>query len=426
MNRLSVTTRGFWLLLMLVVTFVIAQWGDPQLELIWRATVLVFGILTIFEWLNHQTVVITATITSDLQTTLGAYARMTLQVESNRSVPFKCFLVGSGNMEITRQRQDDRTLYFEVRPHRLGEQAVGTLFVRTPGIFGLTAWDTELRLDQVVHVKPDRNVLGTRLNGKNVKARHADKITGQSFELDRLKDYQVGDSVRYIDWKATAKRRKKTVRTFTDDNQQEVCILLDASHYGRIDVDGLSRFTHMLNTTAVLSSLALASGDRLSFCAYGSTTKSLIAPGKSHTQHQQILQGLTGIELDEGPANHLTGYMHISRYLKRRSLLVFLTHLDHASQTDHLAQTIALAGQKHLVMTVSMLDTDLPRLMSAPPKHWQDPFRALAASQVEDATTELIGKLRRGGAHVIHTRQSLVDQALITSYQRLRDRRLVS
>ncbi|MFN3235464.1 MAG: DUF58 domain-containing protein [Pseudomonadales bacterium] len=434
MKRFGLTGRGFTLVVVLTLGLIISLWGDGNLELLWRALAMLSCVALVLEWLAQQRTRISAHLkhesepTDDvaIETRLGKRTHLTIEIETDNQRQFRAYLPGNEAFEVYRQKLVNNLLHCEVMPHQLGSHSPGQLFVRTKGLFSLSTWDHGVAIAESIIVKADHSLATMNLNSQSFKQRYADKISGNGFELDRLRDYQQGDSVRFMDWKATARRRKKTVRQFTDENQQEVCILLDASHYGRVEVDGISRFTHMLNTTARLSSLANRSGDQVSFCAYGATTKALIPPGNSHHHHQKVLQSLAEATIDEGPANHLMGYMHASRFLKRRSLLVFITHLDHASATDHLAQTIALASRKHLVVTASIRDYDLDKLIATDAIRWRDPFHALAATQIKDATEILIGKLQRQGAYVLHAHPDTVDRDLVSTYQRIRERRLVS
>ena len=55
---------------------------------------------------------------------------------------------------------------------------------------------------------------------------------GQSYELHGLRDYKTQDDLRHIDWKATARIRRLTVREFTAEDERRVHIMFDTGrHY---------------------------------------------------------------------------------------------------------------------------------------------------------------------------------------------------
>jgi uncharacterized protein (DUF58 family) len=50
---------------------------------------------------------------------------------------------------------------------------------------------------------------------------------GAGHDLFSLRDYQPQDDLRHIDWKATARSRKLTVREFTAEDERRITIVLD-------------------------------------------------------------------------------------------------------------------------------------------------------------------------------------------------------
>ncbi len=54
-------------------------------------------------------------------------------------------------------------------------------------------------------------------------------IRGQGAEFDSLREYVVGDDVRSIDWRATARRADVVVRTWRPERDRRVVIVLDTA-----------------------------------------------------------------------------------------------------------------------------------------------------------------------------------------------------
>ena len=64
-------------------------------------------------------------------------------------------------------------------------------------------------------------------------------IRGQGTEFDSLREYVVGDDVRSIDWRATARRADVVVRTWRPERDRRVVIVVDTGRTsaGRVGVD---------------------------------------------------------------------------------------------------------------------------------------------------------------------------------------------
>ena len=55
------------------------------------------------------------------------------------------------------------------------------------------------------------------------------QVRGQGTEFDSLRDYVMGDDVRSIDWRASARRQQVVVRTWRPERDRRVVLVLDTS-----------------------------------------------------------------------------------------------------------------------------------------------------------------------------------------------------
>ena len=132
--------------------------------------------------------------------------------------------------------------YFTYVPHRAAaEQRVEQLFperghvlingfeLSTRFPFGFFRRRRRLRarnVDIVVHPRPE--VISDDLHLLPMYAgRLASVRRGAGQDLFSLRDYQAQDDLRHIDWKATARSRRLTVREFTSEDERRITIILD-------------------------------------------------------------------------------------------------------------------------------------------------------------------------------------------------------
>ncbi len=66
--------------------------------------------------------------------------------------------------------------------------------------------------------QPARSVL----NGQ-----HASRLRGRGLDFEELRHYHLGDDVRTIDWKVTARTREPHVRVFTEERDRATLLLVD-------------------------------------------------------------------------------------------------------------------------------------------------------------------------------------------------------
>jgi uncharacterized protein (DUF58 family) len=167
------------------------------------------------------------------------------------------------------QRHHKRTLaYFAYVPHRAAaEQRVEQLFSKRGHVlingfelstrfpFGFVKRRRRLRardVDIVVYPKPE--AIGDELHLLPTYAgQMASLRRGAGHDLFSLRDYQAQDDLRHIDWKATARSRRLTVREFTSEDERRITIELDIRRPSGSEQNGFEeRFERGVVQTASL------------------------------------------------------------------------------------------------------------------------------------------------------------------------------
>ncbi len=132
--------------------------------------------------------------------------------------------------------------YFTYIPHRAAaEQRVEQLFperghllingfeLSTRFPFGFVRRRRRLKarnVDLVIYPKPEP--IGDELHLLPMYAgRMSSMRRGAGHDLFSLRDYQPLDDLRHIEWKATARSRRLTVREFTSEDERRITIILD-------------------------------------------------------------------------------------------------------------------------------------------------------------------------------------------------------
>jgi len=112
-------------------------------------------------------------------------------------------------------------------------------------------------VDIIVYPKPE--VISDELHLLPMYAGRIPSLRrGAGHDLFSLRDYQPQDDLRYIDWKATARSRRLTVREFTSEDERRITIILDthlrhgesAERFERGVVQAASLIKHFIDERA--------------------------------------------------------------------------------------------------------------------------------------------------------------------------------
>lgn len=107
---------------------------------------------------------------------------------------------------------------------------------------------------------------------------------GSGFEFDQIRDYYMGDDVRYIDWKSTARSSKLLVKQYIEERDRHVIIVVDVSCSTLYSSAGASKFDVMAQVAAVLALVADYGKDHASLVLFSDDIELVIPPntGKKH------------------------------------------------------------------------------------------------------------------------------------------------
>jgi uncharacterized protein (DUF58 family) len=157
--------------------------------------------------------------------------------------------------------------YFSYVPHHASaEQRVEQLFPKRGHVlidgfelstrfpFGFFRRRRRLRarnVDIIVYPKPE--VISDKLHLLPMYAGRIPSLRrGAGHDLFSMRDYQPQDDLRHIDWKATARSRRLTVREFTSEDERRITIVLDTCLPGQPNEELRQRFEKGVVQTASL------------------------------------------------------------------------------------------------------------------------------------------------------------------------------
>lgn len=287
---------------------------------------------------------------------------------------------------------------YSVTALRRGAASMGPAQVRLRTPQGWWQWELALGASQGLRVFPDFAEVARyawladsrRLADVGIRSALA---RGQGTDFRQLADYQPGDSVRHIDWKATQRRGHPVVRQFQDERDQRVWLLLDCGRRQRADDalnrPGVQQFDRVLNALLLLAHVALKAGDEVGLITFGHEPGEVarrLAPRKGSATLDQLMATLHDVQPGWAHPDFRAVAHELMQQGSRRALVVVLTVLRDEDAPE-LAAALALLRSRHLVSVASLRDPTLAAIAAQP--------LGAAQSVAEVATAHLLGQLNR-------------------------------
>src|SRR5690349_3295459 len=148
-------------------------------------------------------------------------------------------------------------------------------------------------------------------------------LRGTGLDLADLREYQVYDDVRHIDWNVTARMQAPYVRVFTEDREMSAWFLMDLSPSVDFGSSELRKHNVSAEFVAVLARLLTRHGNRVGAMLYGSGVDTVIPTrsGRRHVLHllHKMLDRPPHVE---GQVTRLTDLLtSAASLIKRRSTI---------------------------------------------------------------------------------------------------------
>lgn len=319
---------------------------------------------------------------------------------------------------------------YRVRPERRGAFVLGDHHVRYPTPLGL--WLRQLRQPRRddVRVYPDVRSVRTyellaRQNRETLLARAA-RLRGGENEFERLRDQRRDDAFRTIDWKATARRQKLTVREYQQERDQSVVCLLDTGRLMTGMAGGLSYLDHALNAALMMGHVAARSGDQIGLVAFDRVVRAFLPPQGGPRASQRLIQATYDLHPQLVETDFAVAFEVVARRLRKRALLVLFTQIvDDVAAAELLHVVRGLPG-RHLPVCVLLRDPALEQMVEerGAPDDSSLYLRGAAAEAILWRDRQ-VRALRTAGAHVLHATPAELTPALVNRYLEIKAKQLL-
>ena len=187
---------------------------------------------------------------------------------------------------------------------------------------------------------------------------HRSLRQGRGNEFFQYRSYEPGEDLKVVDWKVFAKRDELVAKTFQEDTNFTVFLVMDASasmgYQGESTACTKLRYASMLG--ACFAYLAQRQGDRVGFFAYGDETQQWIRPSSGSGHLHRILSGIASLEA-KGTSQHERAWDQLSNVLPGRSMVVFLS--DFLEAEDTLSDRLKFSLSSHYEsLCIQVLDPE--------------------------------------------------------------------
>lgn len=195
--------------------------------------------------------------------------------------------------------------------------------------------------------------LGTRRLVRNLVAgEYASAFRGRGVEFADVREYQVGDDVRTIDWRVTARLGTMYVRRYREERDLTLVLAVDCSASGTVGSDLRTKRELATRVAAVLALAAARSNDRIGALLFTDRVERFVAFGKGRRHALRVVRELLAFTPAGRGTSLRAAVDFLDPVLRHRAAVVLLSDFESADAEGALAR---LSG-RHDVIAAHLTD----------------------------------------------------------------------
>lgn len=175
---------------------------------------------------------------------------------------------------------------------------------------------------------------------------------GRGMDFAEVREYQIGDDIRCIDWNVTARFGHPYVKVFEEERELTVFLIVDLSGSEYFGTKQSTKHQLAIELSATLAFSALKNNDKVGLLLFTDKIEKFIPPKKSRSHILRIIRELVSFE-PEGYKTDINQALEFFYKAVKKRCIVFLISdfID-----DNYERMLRILGNKHDLVAICVED----------------------------------------------------------------------
>ncbi|MGB0429058.1 MAG: DUF58 domain-containing protein [Bacteroidia bacterium] len=184
---------------------------------------------------------------------------------------------------------------------------------------------------------------------------------GRGMSFSEVREYQYGDDIRNIDWNVTARYKKPFIKTFEEERELTLMLLIDVSKSSYFGTKTQFKSELITEMCAVLAFSAIKNNDKVGLILFSDTIELFIPPKKGKYHILRIIRELINFKPTSHGTNLAEGLKFFTNVIKKRSIAFVMSDF----MCDNFSEALSVACKKHDLTGIHVYDEaekELPKV----------------------------------------------------------------
>lgn len=183
---------------------------------------------------------------------------------------------------------------------------------------------------------------------------------GRGMEFSEVREYQIGDDIRNIDWNVTARLGHPYVKIFEEERELTLILLVDLSGSQNFGSNKKTKQQIATEISAILAFSALKNNDKVGLILFTDTIEKFVPPRKGKSHVLRIIREVLSFEPTGNKTNIKNALEFFNSTIKKRSIVFLISDFI----DFNYEKIIKIVSKKHDFVPLVLRDN---RELSIPP-----------------------------------------------------------
>jgi len=175
---------------------------------------------------------------------------------------------------------------------------------------------------------------------------------GKGMTFSEVRQYQIGDDIRSIDWNVTARYNEPFVKIFEEEREQTLMLMVDVSASKFFGTNDIFKNEYVTEIAATLSFSANQNNDKIGLILFTDIIELYIPPKKGKTHILRIIRELLEFKPKNKKTDIQKAFKFLSNIQKNKSIVFIIS--DFIS-SDYF-KSLKISSSRHDITGIRIFD----------------------------------------------------------------------
>ena len=176
---------------------------------------------------------------------------------------------------------------------------------------------------------------------------------GRGMTFSEVREYEIGDDLRTIDWNVTARYNSPFVKVFEEEREITLMLMVDVSSSSSFGTNKRFKRELVSEISAVLAFSAIKNNDKVGVIFFSDKIEKFISPSKGKKHILRIIKEILTFQSASKKTNIKKALEYFNRVTKKRSICFLLSDFFDSD----FFEPVKLSAKRHDLVAVNTLDS---------------------------------------------------------------------